>query len=159
MVNTDDFIKRLEIILDYYCLNASSFADKIGVQRSSLSHLLSGRNKPSLDFILKIMAIFPEVDLYWMLNGNGTFPKSEIENEIQIAPPTPLIINPIEETKIEKLPNLLSEKMSTGKIQMEDKNPNLMANTKIVSTQKIDEEIDRIVVFYTNGTFKTYSSE
>jgi transcriptional regulator with XRE-family HTH domain len=159
MVNTDDFIKRLEIILDYYSLNASSFADKIGVQRSSLSHLLSGRNKPSLDFILKIMAIFPEVDLYWMLNGNGTFPKSEIENEIQIAPPTPLIINPIEETKIEKLPNLLSEKMSTGKIQMEDKNPNLMANTKIVSTQKIDEEIDRIVVFYTNGTFKTYSSE
>lgn len=159
MVNTDDFIKRLEIILDYYSLNASSFADKIGVQRSSLSHLLSGRNKPSLDFILKIMDVFPEVDLYWMLNGNGTFPKSEIENEIQIAPPTPLIINPIEETKIEKLPNLLSEKMSTGKIQMEDKNPNLMANTKIVSTQKIDEEIDRIVVFYTNGTFKTYSSE
>ncbi len=159
MVNIDDFIKRLEIILDYYSLNASSFADKIGVQRSSLSHLLSGRNKPSLDFILKIMDVFPEVDLYWMLNGNGTFPKSKIENEIQIAPPTPLIINPIEETKIEKLPNLLSENFSTGKIQMEDKNPNLMTNPKIVSNQKIDEEIDRIVVFYTNGTFKTYSSE
>jgi predicted transcriptional regulator len=42
MVNTEDFIKRLEIILDYYSLNASGFADKIGVQRSSLSHLLSG---------------------------------------------------------------------------------------------------------------------
>ena len=55
MVNTDDFIKRLELILEYYGLNASAFADKIGVQRSSLSHLLSGRNKPSLDFILKIM--------------------------------------------------------------------------------------------------------
>ena len=77
MVNTDDFIKRLEIILDYYSLNASSFADKIGVQRSSLSHLLSGRNKPSLDFILKILDIFPDVDLYWILNGKGTFPKNE----------------------------------------------------------------------------------
>jgi predicted transcriptional regulator len=41
MVNTEDFIKRLEI-LDYYSLNASGFADKGGVQRSSLSHLLSG---------------------------------------------------------------------------------------------------------------------
>ncbi|PZQ78296.1 MAG: XRE family transcriptional regulator, partial [Flavobacterium johnsoniae] len=51
MVNTEDFIKRLEKILDYYNLTASSFADKIGVQRSSISHLLSGRNKPSLDFI------------------------------------------------------------------------------------------------------------
>jgi hypothetical protein len=43
------------------------FADKI-VQRSSLSHLLSG-NKPSLDFILKILDVFPDVDLYWMING------------------------------------------------------------------------------------------
>ena len=37
MVNTDDFIKRLEIILDYYSLNASSFADKIGVQEDNVS--------------------------------------------------------------------------------------------------------------------------
>ena len=68
MVNTDDFIKRLEIILEYYGVNASAFADKIGVQRSSLSHLLSGRNKPSLDFILKILDVYPEIDLYWILN-------------------------------------------------------------------------------------------
>jgi len=77
MVNIDDFIKRLEIILDYYNLTASSFADKINVQRSSLSHLLSGRNKPSLDFIIKVIDVFPEVDLYWILNGKGVFPKSE----------------------------------------------------------------------------------
>ena len=76
MVNIDDFVKRLESLLEYYDLNASSFADKIGVQRSSLSHLLSGRNKPSLDFILKILEVFPEVDLYWILNGKGTFPKT-----------------------------------------------------------------------------------
>jgi len=50
MVNTDDFIKRLEKILDYYSLSASTFADQIGVQRSSLSHLLSGRNKPQFRF-------------------------------------------------------------------------------------------------------------
>lgn len=81
MVNIDDFVKRLDSLLEYYNLNAASFADKIGVQRSSLSHLLSGRNKPSLDFILKILEVFPEVDLYWILNGKGTFPK--ISNEIK----------------------------------------------------------------------------
>lgn len=159
MVNTDDFIKRLEIILDYYSLNASSFADKIGVQRSSLSHLLSGRNKPSLDFILKIMDVFPEVDLYWILNGKGTFPKSEFENEINIAPPTPIVVHPIEETKTEKQPDLFSEKISNTKNQMKENLPNLFSNSKIPSTQKADGEIDRIVIFYTNGTFKTYSPE
>ena len=93
MVNTDDFIKRIEIILDYYGLNASSFADKIGVQRSSISHLLSGRNKPSLDFVLKIMDVFPEVDLYWILKGKGTFPKYEIVNEKDTLPHTHLTLS------------------------------------------------------------------
>ena len=159
MVNTEDFVKRLEIILDYYSLNASSFADKIGVQRSSLSHLLSGRNKPSLDFILKIMDVFPEVDLYWILNGKGTFPKSELKNEINIVPPTPIVVHPIEETKIEKQPDLFSEKISNAKNQMEENLPNLFSNSKIASSVKTDGEIDRIVIFYTNGTFKTYSPE
>ena len=75
MINTDDFVKRLELIFEFYGESASSFADKIGVQRSSLSHLLSGRNKPSLDFILKVLDVFPEVDLYWITNGKGVFPK------------------------------------------------------------------------------------
>ena len=64
MVNTDDFIKRLEIILDYYSLNASSFADKISIQRSNMSHLLSNQNKPSLDFVMKIIKVFPNINLY-----------------------------------------------------------------------------------------------
>lgn len=75
MVNTEDFIKRLERILQFYELSASAFADKINVQRSSISHLLTGRNKPSLEFVLKVVKTFPEVNLYWLLNGKGSFPQ------------------------------------------------------------------------------------
>ena len=53
MVNTLKFTSRLKKVMDYHQITASMFADKIGVQRSSISHILSGRNKPSLDFILK----------------------------------------------------------------------------------------------------------
>lgn len=159
MVNTDDFIKRLEVILDYYSLNASSFADKIGVQRSSLSHLLSGRNKPSLDFIIKIMDVFPEVDLYWILKGKGTFPKSEIESSGNRVPPTPTFSPPMVEPKIELQTDLFSEKITNTKNQKEENNPNLLSNSKLVPSNKTQAEIERIVIFYTNGTFKTYSSE
>lgn len=159
MVNTEDFIKRLEIILDYYSLNASSFADKIGVQRSSLSHLLSGRNKPSLDFILKISTIFPDVDLYWILNGKGTFPKSELNNEPNNTSPTPIYTAPIAATKIETPPDLYSEKISNSKNQAEENFSNNIANTPISSHPKKGSEIDRIVIFYKNGTFTTYSPE
>jgi transcriptional regulator with XRE-family HTH domain len=159
MINTESFIKRLEIILDYYSLNASSFADKIGVQRSSMSHLLSGRNKPSLDFMLKILEVFPEVDLYWMLNGKGTFPKSEVVFDSKSSPSTPIQSNTISETKIEKSNELNPEKFSNLSHVLEENKFETISNSKIASTQKTDGEIDRIVIFYKNGTFKTYSPE
>ena len=159
MVNIEDFIKRLEIILDYYSLNASSFADKIGVQRSSLSHLLSGRNKPSLDFILKILDVFPDVDLYWILNGKGTFPKSELKRDSFAATPTPIIDNLITETKIEKTADLFSDELPSKKNQGEEKMVSDFLNTQSTTLQKTSSEIERIVIFYKNGTFKTYSPE
>ncbi|GGD38342.1 helix-turn-helix domain-containing protein [Muriicola marianensis] len=77
MVNSADFIARLEKILDHYNLSAAAFADKIGVQRSSISHVLTGRNKPSLEFVMKVVRSYPEVNLYWLLNGKGAFPSGE----------------------------------------------------------------------------------
>ena len=148
MVNTDDFIKRLEIILDFYSLSASGFADKIGVQRSSLSHLLSGRNKPSLDFILKIIEIFPEVDLYWILNGKGIFPKSD-KNEIPEIKKTsiahPLFFDPkTSDDLFSETQNVISER---NKIESENQN---LENTNISKTQNFtnNRNIERIVIFY-----------
>ena len=76
MVNTNEFSERLQKVIDFYEESASSFAEKIGVQRSSISHILSGRNKPSLDFVMKVLHSYPEVELYWLLNGKGQFPKT-----------------------------------------------------------------------------------
>ncbi|NNK74607.1 MAG: helix-turn-helix transcriptional regulator [Maribacter sp.] len=86
MVNSEDFIKRLEKILQYYDLSAAVFADKIKVQRSSISHLLSGRNKPSLEFVLKVIKAFPEVNLYWLLNGKLYFTPTTIVRYNKIHP-------------------------------------------------------------------------
>lgn len=84
MINTEDFTNRLQKVIDFYGESASSFAEKIGVQRSSISHILSGRNKPSLDFVLKVLSSFPEVELYWLMNGKGEFP-SEITTERELS--------------------------------------------------------------------------
>ena len=67
-------LERIKIILNHYQLSPSGFADGLGVPRSSISHLLSGRNKPSLDFVMKLVRKYPEVNLYWLLHGEGTFP-------------------------------------------------------------------------------------
>ncbi|EIA07703.1 helix-turn-helix domain-containing protein [Flavobacterium frigoris] len=155
MVNTEEFIKRLEIILDYYSLNASAFADKIGVQRSSLSHLLSGRNKPSLDFILKILDVFPDVDLYWILNGKGSFPKNnktiQIQEEKQEKEITPSSSDAISEPLIPQ--NLFSKENDTNKENKVSPNKEEIQN---VAGRPLSEEVEKIVFFYKDGTFKEF---
>jgi DNA-binding XRE family transcriptional regulator len=156
MVNTDEFIKRLEIILDYFSLNASSFADKIGVQRSSMSHLLSGRNKPSLDFILKIIDIFPDVDLYWILNGSGSFPKINEENILKK--------DTISEDLKSSTPPLSSSEVLPLDLFSEIKNPKVTNSIEAQKTENTtlpkisnSDDLEKIVFFYKNGTFKVYS--
>jgi transcriptional regulator with XRE-family HTH domain len=128
MVNVEKFASRLKLMLNYYEISAAQLADKIEVQRSSISHILSGRNKPSLEFVLKILKAFPEVELYWLLNGKGTFPKVEENAEITSTPSS----NIKKETSVED--NKLQSKSNSN-----------------------DLAIERIVVFYKNGTFKNYT--
>lgn len=123
MVNNFEFSERLKTVMEYYGLTATALADSIIVQRSSISHLLSGRNKPSLDFVLKILQKYPEVELYWLMNGKGFFPK---KNEI----------------------------LNTATPPLEQKN---QLNSNILPLNTINNtEIEKIVVFYKNGTFKSY---
>lgn len=149
MVNIDDFVKRLETVLDYYGLNASAFADKIGVQRSSMSHLLSGRNKPSLDFVMKILEVFPDVDLYWILIGRGNFPKNgddEIQENLKDLAPIP------------SNENSGGDFFSAVEIKEEEKGETKKSSLpKNVNFSLEDDDIDKIVFFYKNGTFKAYS--
>jgi len=132
MVNNEAFTIRIKKILSFYNLTATQFADKIGVQRSSISHLLSGRNKPSLDFVLKVMHQFNEIDLYWLLNGKGTFPKSVVRDE-----------HNVEETNII------------------DNNSDLKSDLPNKSNKSVNKEkaIEHIIIFYKDGSFKKYKAD
>ena len=123
MINTEEFTKRLQKVIDYYGETASSFAEKIGVQRSSISHILSGRNKPSLEFVLKILDSFPEVELYWLLHGKGNFPATEKPSVLKIEHP-----------------------------------PIVISKEKIETDLKKDKTIERIIIFYSDGSFKNFQN-
>ncbi len=136
MVNSRDFAKRLKKILDYYGISATTFSVELDFNRSTISHLLSGRNKPSLEFIMKLLQKFPEVELYWLLEGKGSFP---VEKNITPSP---------REIKKE-VPNLFDPPI-----------PLLTNSEKTVEVPKMDKvsEIEQIVIFYKNGHFKVYQN-
>ena len=87
MLNIDHFIKRLGEIMENHQLSAAGFAERIGVQRSSVSHILSKRNKPSLDLVLKIVSTFDEITLDWLLfdtpqEKNNNLPTFALDKEL-----------------------------------------------------------------------------
>jgi transcriptional regulator with XRE-family HTH domain len=136
MVNTEEFTIRLNKVMEYYDLSAASFADKIDVGRSSISHLLSGRNKPSLDFVMKIINAFPEVELYWLLNGKGSFPK-------------------------ESSPSRNREKEDNQ--QKESEVQDLFSTTapmpeKEFTAPSLSKKIKKVVILYEDGTFDSFEN-
>ena len=82
MVNNKLIVERIGKIIEENNLSASSFAKMIGVQRSSISHILSGRNNPSLDLLLKIHNAFNYISLEWLILGDNSMEKTleEIQN-------------------------------------------------------------------------------
>ena len=94
-------IDRLKYIMKLNNLTASAFADEIGVQRSSISHLLSERNKPSLELLQKVLVKYPKISADWLISGNTNVENSDFNNfnpqisvdEKTTAPSTPPIIN------------------------------------------------------------------
>ena len=87
MLNTAEIVTRIQDLMVHHKITAAAFAEKIGVQRSLVSHVLSGRNKPSLDFLAKVEHAFPEVDFIWLLKGDN-LPSSPT--------PTPTMQSPLE---------------------------------------------------------------
>lgn len=132
-------INRIKLILEYYNLSASTFADMIDVPRSSISHLLSGRNKPSLDFVVKVDKAFDEIELDWLVYGRGTFPKNKqtFINKEEKSPPSLFNENPVF-----------------------DKEPVVKSNTPFSDDAKtgvpVEKRIKNIVVLYDDGTFEDY---
>ena len=116
-------------------MTATAFAEEIDFNRSTISHLLSGRNKPSLEFVLKVVERFPDVNLYWLLNGKGNFPASASTSEKEISKPSVVHPSPISNSPSEE---------------------NITSNHSEEKMAKPQNDVDRIVIFYKNGSFKEY---
>ena len=130
MLNIDFFISRLNEIMANNNLNSASFAEQIGVQRSSVSHVMSKRNKPSLDFILKIVNSFEEVTLDWLLFDNNLMPSPSSKSDSKFV-----------KTKID----------SDLK-----KSPNVSTNEQIPVEIKTNSDVVQIIQIYNDGSFLTF---
>lgn len=167
--------ERISKIIQYSELSLSEFADKIEVQRSNISHITSGRNKPSLDFLIKIKDSFPELQWDWLINGDGEMLK-KIEPEIIQEKPKPSSLPDLfslidddnfgmtesedrvskEKPREFKIPEPTPEKEKISDSQRLEGKENKTIS-QVIENQ--ENKIKRIVLFYENGKFESFEPD
>ncbi len=123
---------------------SAQFAEEIGVQPSGISHILSGRNKPSLDFIMKMLETYPFLSIEWLLFGKGLMYRektlTELFNNEERSQPESHVAGEIPE-KTEETAYEGSEVPASARVEKR-------------STDNL--KINRIVWFYNDNTFREY---
>ncbi len=66
-------------------LKSSALADSIGVNRATISHILSGRNKPSIDFLEKLLNVYPNINANWLISGIGYMQDNMEKKEVLVS--------------------------------------------------------------------------
>lgn len=147
--------ERIIELMNRLGMTPTQFSTVIGASRTTIQHIINGRNEPSLKLIKSILEKFPSVDMKWLLNGEG----SAFTNQSQITD-YPLF---------ENNENLIFQ----HNIQEEQKNQNLeRQNITKQTRQKTDNKkptldfshktngkvIKEIVIFFEDGTFEKFSS-
>jgi transcriptional regulator with XRE-family HTH domain len=140
-----DITQRLKMILSYYQLNSADFSNKVGVQKSSISHLLSGRNKPSFDFINKLAVAFDEINIEWFVTGKGEMLKESSSNDAN---------SDKDGSKIIKHASNIQHNDDDAHLKHENENIKNHNSQKLDDNSPINNDVNSVLLIYNDDTFK-----
>jgi transcriptional regulator with XRE-family HTH domain len=155
---------RIRTIIRDEGLTATSFADKLGVPRSGISHVFTGRYKPSLDLVLKIAEVFPHIKLDWLLLGidsGETGSRSEKYTDRFERSEKPIQTNDTKDTNVTtEIDNRILEKNVTNvisanqEVSEKEELPGVINPQNIV--QRVDPKTNRVILLLDDGTFREF---
>ena len=139
---------RLQQFINAENITQSELADSIGVARGSISHILSGRNKPSFDMIEQMAAHFPSLNVEWLITGKGKMYKNH---------PTAIQEGDLFDSYEEENEVASEEEIAESMAEMTPARmviPKSIASNRRTQPQKNQRVISRILVFFSDGTFQ-----
>lgn len=172
--------ERIELLMKCYNLSPSQFADRTGIQRASVSHIISGRNKPSLEVMLKIYEAFPGLDMKWLMTGIGDAPTGQasepvadaqqeslfteqaavprVESSLFAAPAEPVLPTAIPE---EPKPRRTALQQPVRERAVSEARPRRQQGTRLaqMAAMQPDKKIKEIRIYYSDGTYETLIPE
>lgn len=163
-------VKRIKELMNRKRLTPSAFADKIGVGRAIISHILSERNKVSLDVVMRILEAFPDISTDWLIKGDG-----QMYTTVDPAP-----ILPFSDTDNKQNRNVEGDDVDVqtqqeqelydkdlavenNRIRTEDfsnlpSSTNVPFSTSVFKTNS-NREVSKIIIYYNDKTYQSFSPE
>lgn len=173
--------ERIELLMKCYGLTPSQFAERTGIQRASVSHIISGRNKPSLEVLQKIYEAFPELDVRWLMTGQGDEPVAPGEANLGLmetavtenslfaglAEQHQQAMRPAAEQRPQALHHLYAEPeyqlQQRSRTQQAPKQPAERQQRRGVSQKQQaaapERRIKEVRIYFTDGTYETLVPE
>ena len=169
---------RIELLMKSYNLSPSQFADKTGIQRASVSHILSGRNKPSLEVMLKIYEAFPGLSMEWLMAGVGEGPGNSVSDVVEtVSEP---VLQPqsvglfggfdgdsaenngrlpfVDPSAIEPMQPVVKKPRINPVVPQPEKRK-VAQSRQVAQPSVVQRKIKEIRIFYTDGTYETLVPE
>lgn len=148
--------ERIRQLLEHYSVSPAEFAAKLGVQRSAVSHILSGRNNPGLEFLQKILTAFPQVSADWLLLGTGEL----VRNDLATAPTATKSDSPGNDPAQKSEITHQDNTEDRTETQADEKKRNEPRQVQVVKTKNRDLKetpVHKIVFIYADGTFDVFN--
>ena len=148
--------ERISKIMDKENLSRSAFAELVGIQQSAISHLVTGRNKPSLEVVQKILNTFRTLNSDWLILGVGPMYRGERQSQ------EPTLFDqldentekqrdiPIQETKKTVSENITEKNIPT---QVVENSSPVLVSQPLIAKSKL---VDKIIVYYSDSTYEEF---
>ena len=145
---------RILQVMENEGLAPSKFAETIGIQRSAMSHIISGRNNPSLDVLMKILETFTYVDSDWLLFGKGTMQREQTPKTTSTQPDlfSNIAVNRPTDQPIPEYRREIGVKEPENTVKSTEKEV-------VIRTEIVSKKISKIVIFYADDTYETFIPE
>lgn len=143
---------RIKIIMENENLTPAKFADRLQINRAIVSHILNGRNNPSLDVVTRILTEMNYINPEWLLNGTGSIYKEGADSEA--IPKEPDLFSQ-SDSKPDKEPEEI-EKSKEMKLNKMINHTQTSVSKNVEYDKPADKKITQIIIYYNDNTFETF---
>ena len=147
-----DIKDRIKMLMEKENMTSGAFAESIGIQQSTLSHILNGRNKPSLDVIMKVHQKYSSIDLEWLLYGNGNLNEQSQKSISMDFLPSLFDENAINTSNI----SAEREYRKEMPLREPDYNTKEPVKQEVKYIERPPRKITEIRIFFDDNTYDTY---